>query len=119
MIMFVPPLPKWTSRRVALIGDVAYGLSPNIAAGGTLGIEDVMVLVNLLSTHKEIGHALAEYEAIRMPHYATVNRLSLEVERAADAYEYADRYARFSRWMLNKGREKSFVAGAVRTSRHV
>ena len=43
-IMYVPPLPQWTSDRVALIGDAAHGLSPHIAAGGTLGIEDAGVL---------------------------------------------------------------------------
>ncbi|MFD4633767.1 FAD-dependent oxidoreductase [Streptomyces sp. NPDC058284] len=39
-IMLVPELRRWTTDRVALIGDAAHGLSPHIAVGGTLGMED-------------------------------------------------------------------------------
>jgi 2-polyprenyl-6-methoxyphenol hydroxylase-like FAD-dependent oxidoreductase len=102
-IMFVPPLPRWTSARVALIGDAAHGLSPHISAGGTLGVEDVHTLLKAVSSHAGLAAALSAYEANRMPHYAKVHELALAVENARSASEYASEYARFSHWMLNDG----------------
>ncbi len=58
-IMIVPPLPRWTGRRVALIGDAAHGLSPHISAGGTLGIEDAGVLRTALTTAPDLSGALS------------------------------------------------------------
>lgn len=102
-IMFVPSLPRWTSTRVALIGDAAHGLSPHISAGGTLGVEDVQVLVNAVLKHDTLAAALSTYEANRLPHYARVHELADAVELARDAEEYAREYATFSHWMLNEG----------------
>ena len=101
-IMFVPPLPRWTSDRVVLIGDAAHGLSPHISAGGTLGVEDVGVLVRALDAQPDLRSALKAYETDRMPRYETVRELSLAVENAADAREYAEHYAAFSHWMLTE-----------------
>lgn len=102
-IMFVPALPRWTSQRVVLVGDAAHALSPHISAGGTLGVEDVLVLVRALQKHATLTSALSSYEANRMPHYAHVRELAYAVELARDAREYAHEYAQFSHWMLNEG----------------
>ena len=102
-IMFVPTLPRWTSARVALVGDAAHGLSPHISAGGTLGVEDVLVLVNALRRDADLAAGLKAYEANRMPHFERVRELSLAVEFAPDAAAYAREYAAFSHWMLNEG----------------
>jgi 2-polyprenyl-6-methoxyphenol hydroxylase-like FAD-dependent oxidoreductase len=102
-IMFVPELPSWTSARVALIGDAAHGLSPHIAAGGTLGVEDVRVLSRALMSDRPISEALKAYEGNRRPHYQTVMSHSRRVEQARDATAYAEAYAQFSHWMLNAG----------------
>ena len=106
-IMFVPQLPRWTSDRVVLIGDAAHGLSPHIAAGGTLGIEDVGVLVRALDEHHLAGPdnlrgALKAFEADRMARYEQVRHHSRAVEGSADAAEYAETYAAFSHWMLTE-----------------
>jgi 2-polyprenyl-6-methoxyphenol hydroxylase-like FAD-dependent oxidoreductase len=102
-IMFVPELPHWSSRHVTLIGDAAHGLSPHISAGGTLGVEDVKVLVRQVQTQPNLPTALAAYEANRLPHYRHVHDLARAVENAADAEAYARHYAHFSHWMLNEG----------------
>ncbi|WP_027820267.1 FAD-dependent monooxygenase [Paraburkholderia bannensis] len=102
-IMFVPPLPCWTSSRVALIGDAAHALSPHISAGGTLGVEDIQVLTDALQRHDDLATALQAYERNRLPHYARVRELAYSVEIAPDAAGYALEYARFSHWMLNDG----------------
>ncbi|MBB6110015.1 salicylate hydroxylase [Mucilaginibacter lappiensis] len=106
-IMFVPPLPSWVSQRVALIGDAAHGLSPHISAGGTLGIEDVIVLTKALKANSSLTTALKVYEANRIPHYNKVRQLSWNVEIARDAKDYAREYATFSHWMLNDGYKES------------
>ncbi|MEV7395111.1 MULTISPECIES: FAD-dependent monooxygenase [unclassified Streptomyces] len=99
-IMFVPPLGRWTSERVALIGDAAHGLSPHISAGGTLGIEDAGVLRACLAAEPDTAKALAQYEAERTARFDQVRVHADAVERAADAEEFAARYAAFSHWML-------------------
>lgn len=106
-IMFVPALPYWVSNRVALIGDAAHGLSPHISAGGTLGIEDITVLINALKTKETLPEALKAYQSNRIPHYEQVRKLAWAVEIAKDAAEYAHEYAAFSHWMLNDGYRQS------------
>ncbi len=108
-IMFVPKLPRWTSERVLLMGDAAHGLSPHISAGGTLGIEDVLILVGLLQRTSSLQTALADYEKNRKPHYGKVHELADAVERAGNAQEYAHHYAHFSYWMLNEGAANSRI----------
>jgi salicylate hydroxylase len=99
-IMLVPELSRWTGRRVALVGDAAHGLSPHIAAGGTLGVEDVGVLRSALSAERDPATALARYEDVRAARFVRVREHSAAVEKAADAAEFAERYAAFSHWML-------------------
>ncbi|QMW04899.1 FAD-dependent monooxygenase [Spirosoma foliorum] len=106
-VMYVPALPRWVSGRVALLGDAAHGLSPHISAGGTLGIEDVGILIKALLAKPSLSEALLAYQGNRIPHYETVRRLSRTVELAQDALNYARAYATFSHWMLNEGYQES------------
>jgi len=99
-ITLVPPLTRWTSPRVALIGDAAHGLSPHIAAGGTLGVEDVGVLRASLSAAPDTATALARYERARITRFEHVRNHSAAVEHAVGAAEFARHYAAFSHWML-------------------
>ena len=102
-IMYVPELPFWASKRVALIGDAAHGLSPHIAAGGALGIEDVMVLINVIKHEASVPAALDRYQAQRMPYFEIVRKFSDDVEQSKDSKDFATRYAAFTHWMLNDG----------------
>jgi salicylate hydroxylase len=112
-IMRVPELPRFASDRVVLVGDAAHGLSPHISAGGTLGVEDVGVLVRELSAQPgDLSAALRGYEADRLARYAKVREYSLAVENAVDAADYAKHYAAFSRWMLA---ERPRIEAARRT----
>ncbi|GAA4670514.1 FAD-dependent monooxygenase [Streptomyces youssoufiensis] len=99
-IMLVPELPQWTTDRVALIGDAAHGLSPHIAAGGALGIEDVGVLRAELAAGPDTATALARYEHTRRARFARVREHATAIEFADGAAESAERYAAFSQWML-------------------
>jgi len=100
-VMIVPRLTTWTSAHVTLIGDAAHGLSPHISAGGNLGIEDVGVLTCLLGRDNDLPSALREFEKLRMLRFDRVREFSAQVEAAADAAEFAERYATFSHWMLS------------------
>ncbi|MBU3867322.1 FAD-dependent monooxygenase [Streptomyces sp. 4503] len=99
-IMLVPELRRWTTDRVALIGDAAHGLSPHIAAGGTLGIEDAGVLRAELASGSATAASLARYESARRVRFEQVREHSAAVEHANGAAESAERYAAFTHWMI-------------------
>ncbi|WP_330235001.1 FAD-dependent oxidoreductase [Streptomyces sp. NBC_00566] len=101
-IMVVPPLTRWVSDRVALVGDAAHALSPHITAGASLGVEDALLLARLLVSAEGVPSALAAYERDRLPHYAKVNELSKRVEDSATPEEFATNYVAFSHWMLTR-----------------
>jgi zeaxanthin epoxidase len=44
-----PPMFKWTAGRVALLGDSAHAMQPNLGQGGCMAIEDSYELAKLLS----------------------------------------------------------------------
>ncbi|WP_037065382.1 FAD-dependent oxidoreductase [Pseudonocardia acaciae] len=100
-ITIVPPLPRWTSHRVALAGDAAHAMSPHITAGASLGIQDAAALSHHLAAHPDMPQALAAYESDRIPHYARVRTLSDAVEHYRTPAEFAHRYAAFTHWMIN------------------
>ncbi|MFI5957376.1 FAD-dependent monooxygenase [Cryptosporangium sp. NPDC051539] len=101
-IMLVPPLPRWASQRVVLVGDSAHALSPHITAGASLGVEDALLLARLLTSSDRVAAALAAYEQDRMPHYRQVTELANTVEDSATPEEFAANYVAFSHWMLNR-----------------
>ena len=53
------------SPRVSLTGNAAHAMSPHITAGAFLGVEDVGVLRDKLSSDADLTTALKEYEADR------------------------------------------------------
>ena len=65
-VYFRPP-PKWmTSGRVALIGDAAHPMTPDLGQGGCQAIEDAVVLADCLSRSSDIAFALSEYQDRRL-----------------------------------------------------
>ncbi|KAK5060006.1 hypothetical protein LTR84_009890 [Exophiala bonariae] len=69
----VPPLETWSSKsgRVVLLGDAAHAMSPHLAQGSAMAIEDAAVLGECLqrveSTQCNLTQALQWYEQIRKP----------------------------------------------------
>jgi 2-polyprenyl-6-methoxyphenol hydroxylase-like FAD-dependent oxidoreductase len=57
----------WRRDRVVLIGDAAHACSPTLAQGGSLAIEDAIVLAELLSQRGDIDRALDAFVARRAP----------------------------------------------------
>lgn len=64
-------LARWSSNRVALVGDAAHVVTPNMGQGACLAVEDAFVLTSLLSKfwHEPDGHVEAFYrfEMCRKP----------------------------------------------------
>jgi salicylate hydroxylase len=60
-----PPMPAWTSGRVALLGDACHSMLPMMAQGAVMAIEDGMILGRCVKQHGLIPEALQRYEAVR------------------------------------------------------
>jgi 2-polyprenyl-6-methoxyphenol hydroxylase-like FAD-dependent oxidoreductase len=69
------PLP-WHRGRVVLIGDAAHALSPHIAQGATMAIEDAVVLAELIGKDGAIPDLLTEFERRRFSRCKFVQELS-------------------------------------------
>jgi len=61
-----PPISRWTDGRVALLGDAAHPMTPNLGQGGCQAVEDAVSLAECLSAAPDTASALAEYERFRV-----------------------------------------------------
>ena len=60
------PLPSFVRGRVALLGDAAHAVTPDIGQGACLAIEDAVVLAAALDGG-DIDEALVAYDTARRP----------------------------------------------------
>jgi salicylate hydroxylase len=73
----LPPLPRWSDRRLTLIGDAAHPMLPHLAQGGVLALEDAIVLANSLREHpNDVAGAFGAFEALRRRRAARVQGMS-------------------------------------------
>jgi salicylate hydroxylase len=64
------PLPRWTTGRVALLGDAAHAMGPFSGSGGGVAIEDAVTLAICLrgvDSPSAAAAALVDYERRRIP----------------------------------------------------
>jgi salicylate hydroxylase len=61
-----PPLPRWSTDRVSLLGDAAHPMLPFLGLGSAMAIEDGLVLGRALAASPG-PEGLARYEAVRRP----------------------------------------------------
>lgn len=76
-------LSTWThpSNKLCLIGDSAHAMTPYLAQGAAMGIEDAAILGGLLSSYPEIStlpSALKVYEELRIKRAARVAEASVD-----------------------------------------
>ncbi|MGI5372833.1 FAD-dependent monooxygenase [Streptomyces sp. CA-251387] len=75
------PLPAFTAGRIALLGDAAHAMTPNLGQGACQALEDAAVLTAALATEPTVEAALARYDAERRPRSQSVARAARQAGR--------------------------------------
>jgi 2-polyprenyl-6-methoxyphenol hydroxylase-like FAD-dependent oxidoreductase len=75
------PLPSYVRGRVALLGDAAHAMTPNLGQGAAQSIEDAVVLGLCLPVGRPVAEGLAEYDARRRPRSQAVAKASYRIGR--------------------------------------
>jgi 2-polyprenyl-6-methoxyphenol hydroxylase-like FAD-dependent oxidoreductase len=72
------PLPKWSDGNVVLLGDSCHPMTPYMAQGAAMAIEDAAILARCLEETRgeDIPGALQRYEASRKPRTSRVQAIS-------------------------------------------
>ncbi|GAA1705466.1 FAD-dependent oxidoreductase [Microbacterium sediminicola] len=72
----------WNRGRVVIIGDAAHSCPPTIAQGAAQGLEDALVLTELLAGRDQLEPGLwGEFHARRLPRAAAVVEASVQLGR--------------------------------------
>ncbi|MFG1347347.1 FAD-dependent monooxygenase [Xanthobacter autotrophicus DSM 431] len=79
----IDPLPRWSSGRVALLGDAAHAMLPFLAQGAAQAIEDAACLARSIETQTDAASALKAYETERRGRTA---RIQSEARRNGIVY---------------------------------
>ncbi|MEV3935275.1 FAD-dependent monooxygenase [Glycomyces sp. NPDC049804] len=61
------PLPTYVNGRIALLGDAAHPMSPDLGQGAGQALEDAVVLAASLHDVSDATAALARYDTVRRP----------------------------------------------------
>ncbi|MFJ4807152.1 FAD-dependent monooxygenase [Streptomyces longwoodensis] len=77
------PLPRFHAGRVALLGDAAHAMTPNLGQGGCQAVEDAVVLAHLLARGTDVPAALAAYTQARHRRTVRIRRRSRRVGELA------------------------------------
>ncbi|MFC7483614.1 FAD-dependent monooxygenase [Luedemannella flava] len=75
------PLPSYRAGAVALLGDAAHAMTPNLGQGANQAIEDATVLAAVCAPSDDVVAALAAYDAQRRPRSQEVARAALQIAR--------------------------------------
>ncbi|WP_308380020.1 FAD-dependent monooxygenase [Streptomyces sp. ISL-43] len=77
------PLPRFHAGRVALLGDAAHAMTPNMGQGGCQAIEDAVVAAHLLASADDVPAALAAYTKARLRRTTRISRRSRRIGELA------------------------------------
>ena len=70
---------------MALLGDAAHAMTPNLGQGGAQAIEDAWVLADRLAACPSIDQAQREYEGMRMAKVCWVVKTAWKIGKMANA----------------------------------
>jgi FAD-dependent urate hydroxylase len=106
-------LPHLVSPRVALLGDAAHAMTPNIGQGGCQAMEDAWVLARCLDRGHSVSASLQAYEQLRADRVA--NLVVKARERAAIIH--GEDPAATSAWYAElPGSAEQIINGMVKTA---
>lgn len=74
-------LPSYVHGHVALLGDAAHAMTPNLGQGANQAIEDAVVLASVCGPDDDISAALAEYDRQRRPRSQRIARAAAQLGR--------------------------------------
>ncbi len=77
------PLPRMHVGRVALLGDAAHAMTPNMGQGGCQAIEDAVVAAHVLAQADDVPAALAAYTKARHTRTTRISRRSRRIGELA------------------------------------
>jgi 2-polyprenyl-6-methoxyphenol hydroxylase-like FAD-dependent oxidoreductase len=77
------PLPSWIHGSVAVLGDAAHAMEPNLGQGAAQTIEDAVALLAALRAEGDLPASLRHYAAARRPRAAMIQRESSRAARLA------------------------------------
>lgn len=72
----LPPLPSFVHGRVALLGDAAHAMTPNLGQGACQALEDAVTLAHCLDSTPDVTAALRSYDLLRRPRTQAITRRS-------------------------------------------
>lgn len=78
----LPDLPTFVHGPVALLGDAAHAMTPNMGQGANLALEDAATLAALLAG-RGVDDALRAYDALRRPRTRALAHRSRRIGRVA------------------------------------
>jgi 2-polyprenyl-6-methoxyphenol hydroxylase-like FAD-dependent oxidoreductase len=82
-ILDLEPLPSFVHGRVALLGDAAHAMTPDVGQGGCQAIEDAIVLAACVAGETDLSAALARYDRERRPRTQSIAKLARRIGRFA------------------------------------
>ncbi|GCB45151.1 FAD-dependent monooxygenase [Streptomyces sp. NL15-2K] len=77
----VTPLPSFAVGRIALLGDAAHAMTPNLGQGACQALEDAAVLAAALAAEPTVESALTRYDTQRRPRSQSVARAARQAGR--------------------------------------
>jgi anthraniloyl-CoA monooxygenase len=80
---------RWHHDNIVLVGDAAHTAHFSIGSGTKLAMEDAIALSRGLAEERDVGRALAAYEAERRPHVEALQRAA---QTSLEWFEHTERY---------------------------